>query len=152
MAVNETLTGEEFADRFTLINGNTEQEMRAGNVRSFETTAGTAGDGWLYLNLMLHSEASEKLDDLAFEEDGELVVRYSDMSEEFTAASASESIGTKIPETYVGEPVKVAARITEDDQGRSYINVLKIQLLDEMEGGTVSLNPDSISKGQKVEQ
>ena len=151
MAVNETLTVEQFDERYTFIDLNTEEQMRAGKVKYFDCTAGASGDGWVYVNLMLYSEANEKLNDLAFMEDGELVVSYQDMRDNFTPAAASSAIGTEIPQTFMGESIRVGARIGTDDEGNSYINVVKIRVLEE-DGGTVDFNPDAVEKQQKVEQ
>lgn len=137
MANNNTLTKAEFARRYSFISEKAEaeleqryeQEGRYHTPFELETTCGTRGENWMYFNSLLHSEAKELLDTLAYENsEGELVVDYADMREHLTSVSGSTSAALDtLPHAYIGQPIKVWVRLSFKD-GEKYLNVVKYTL------------------------
>lgn len=141
---NESLNVDQLYNRYTFIKESDEQKLRNGKTLKFEATAGTSGDGWTYINLILWSQVEHIIGndddqlDLSYTNDnGELVVDYEDLKEHSSTCTASEVVLNEVPETYMGEPVVVHVKLSDDGE---WLNVMKMKTV-EPEVGDSNFDP-----------
>jgi len=131
---NDSLTVEEFANRFDFLSDGDMQRLRQGEELLIDTTFGWVDQmnpqdpEYAYLNIMPYEDI-EVLNDLAYQnEDGELVVDYDKLSSsEITDATMSRSVIGSFPSgVRTGKKVEAVIQLSEDQDGVEWLNVVEI--------------------------
>jgi hypothetical protein len=131
---NDSLTVEEFANRFDFLSDGDMQRLRQGEELLIDTTFGWVDQmnpqdpEYAYLNIMPYEEI-EILNDLAYQnEGGELVVDYDELSSsEITDATMSRSVIGSFPSgVRTGKKVEAVIQLSEDEDGVEWLNVVEI--------------------------
>jgi len=131
---NDSLTVEEFANRFDFLSDGDMQRLRQGEELLIDTTFGWVDQmnpqdpEYAYLNIMPYEDI-EILNDLAYQnEDGELVVDYDQLSSsEITDATMSRSVIGSFPSgVRTGKKVEAVIQLSEDQDGVEWLNVVEI--------------------------
>lgn len=153
--VNDSLTVQEFANRFTIISEEDVQAMREGEERVVETTFGwvdqtSANPEYAYLNLIGEDDLSH-LNELAYEnEQGELVVDYDDLSDSpIKDCTMSRSVIGPFPSgVRTNKNVRAVVSISEDEDGVEWINVMEIlELQNPTEATEKKFSPSNVEQG-----
>jgi len=148
---NDSLTVETFNHRYTLVSPDDMEALRNGEERTFTANVGwkDQSDGpaeWAYVSLVPLEEVNN-LDEFAyFNNDGEYVVDYSDISENLTDCTLSSAVVSDsfiegrihsaeqiLARVRTGKKIKFEASLTEDDDGVEYINVQEVLSIESAE-------------------
>lgn len=130
---NDSLTVQEFANRFDFLSDSDMQRLRDGEELLIDTSFGWVDQAnpqdpeYAYLNVMPYEDI-EILNDLAYTKDGELVVDYDDLSQsEVTDCTMSRSVLGSFPSGIrTGKKVEAVIQLSEDEDGVEWLNVMEI--------------------------
>lgn len=154
---NDSLTVQEFANRFDFLSDSDMQRLRDGEELLIDTSFGWVDQAnpqdpeYAYLNVMPYEDI-EILNDLAYtNEDGELVVDYDDLSQsEVTDCTMSRSVLGSFPSGIrTGKKVEAVIQLSEDEDGVEWLNVMEIHDLPTPERAEKEeFTPESVNRAE----